>query len=199
MAYTVPSFDRLVDAFERLPSIGRKTAQRLAMYMLTSEDGVAAEFTAALTEAKQKIKYCKCCCNLTDAEICPVCTSATRDRSMICVVQQPQDVIAFERMREYNGMYHVLHGALSPIDGIGPDSLHIKELMARLSDDTVKEVILATDPTVEGETTASYIARLIKPLGVKVSRLAYGIPVGGTLEYADEVTLSHAFEGRNEL
>ena len=199
MAYTVPSFDRLVDAFERLPSIGRKTAQRLAMYMLTSEDGVAAEFTAALTEAKQKIKYCKCCCNLTDAEICPVCTSATRDRSMICVVQQPQDVIAFERMREYGGMYHVLHGALSPIDGIGPDSLHIKELMARLSDDTVKEVILATDPTVEGETTASYIARLIKPLGVKVSRLAYGIPVGGTLEYADEVTLSHAFEGRNEL
>lgn len=197
MSYSVPPLDRLVDAFARLPSVGRKTASRLALYLLTSDDEVAKEFCTAITEAKEKIHYCKTCQNLTDRAECAVCTSATRDRRLICVVQQPQDVLAFERMREYHGLYHVLHGALSPIDGITPDTLKIKELMARLSDDTVEEVILATDPTVEGETTASYLARLIKPLGIKVSRLAYGIPVGGTLEYADEVTLSHAFEGRN--
>ncbi len=199
MAYSVPSLERLVDAFARLPGIGRKTAQRLAMYMLTSDDRVTNEFCDALTEAKKNIKYCKHCQNLTDSEVCSVCGSATRDRSVICVVSEPQDVMAFERMREYNGLYHVLHGALSPMDGIGPEVLKIKELMARLSGDEVKEIILATDPTVEGETTASYISRLVKPLGVKVTRLAYGVPVGSDLEYADEVTLARALEGRNEI
>ena len=199
MAYSVPPLDRLVESFERLPSIGRKTAQRLAMYMLTADAKVANEFCDAITEAREKIHYCKQCQNLTDSELCSVCTSATRDKGLICVVEQPQDVMAFERMREYNGLYHVLHGALAPMDGIGPDSLKIKELVARLSDDTVREIIIATDPTVEGETTASYLSRLIKPFGIKVTRLAYGIPVGGDLEYADEVTLARAFAGRNEL
>ena len=146
-----------------------------------------------------KIHYCKQCQNLTDGELCSVCKSATRDESLICVVEQPQDVLAFERMREYNGLYHVLHGALSPMDGIGPDSIKIKELVARLSDDKVKEIIIATDPTVEGETTASYISRLVKPFGVKVSRIAYGLPVGGDLEYADQITLVKAIEGRHEI
>ena len=199
MAYSVPPLDRLVECFERLPSIGRKTAQRLALYMLTADAKVAKEFCEAITEAKEKIHYCKQCQNLTDREICSVCSSATRDQSLICVVEQPQDVMAFERMREYNGLYHVLHGALSPMDGIGPDSIKIKELVARLSDDKVKEIIIATDPTVEGETTASYLSRLIKPFGIKVTRLAYGVPVGADLEYADEVTLARAFAGRNEL
>lgn len=199
MAYSVPTLERLVDVFARLPGIGRKTAQRLAMYMLTSDNRVTREFVEALTEAKNSIKYCSVCQNLTDSEVCSICRSATRDNSVICVVEQPQDVMAFERTREYNGLYHVLHGALSPMDGIGPEALKIKELMARLSNDSVKEIILATDPTVEGETTASYISRLVKPLGIKVTRLAYGIPVGSDLEYADEVTLARALEGRNEL
>lgn len=199
MAYSVPTLERLVDVFARLPGIGRKTAQRLAMYMLTSDNRVTREFVEALTEAKNSIKYCSVCQNLTDSEVCSICRSATRDNSVICVVEQPQDVMAFERTREYNGLYHVLHGALSPMDGVGPEALKIKELMARLSNDSVKEIILATDPTVEGETTASYISRLVKPLGIKVTRLAYGIPVGSDLEYADEVTLARALEGRNEL
>ena len=199
MSYSVPPLDRLVECFQRLPSIGRKTAQRLAMYMLTADNKVAKEFCEAIVDAKEKIHYCKQCQNLTDGELCSVCASATRDESLICVVEQPQDVLAFERMREYNGLYHVLHGALSPMDGIGPDSIKIKELVARLSDDKVKEIILATDPTVEGETTASYISRLVKPFGVKVTRLAYGIPVGADLEYADEVTLARALAGRNEM
>lgn len=199
MAYSVPTLERLVDVFAHLPGIGRKTAQRLAMYMLTSDNRVTREFVEALTEAKNSIKYCSVCQNLTDSEVCSICRSATRDNSVICVVEQPQDVMAFERTREYNGLYHVLHGALSPMDGIGPEALKIKELMARLSNDSVKEIILATDPTVEGETTASYISRLVKPLGIKVTRLAYGIPVGSDLEYADEVTLARALEGRNEL
>ncbi len=199
MAYTVPSLERLTDCFAALPGIGRKTASRLAMHILTSDSKVAESFADAMLIARKTIKYCKCCQNLTDSELCSVCSSPSRDASVICVVEQPQDVIAFERMREYNGLYHVLHGAISPIDGIGPDRLRIKELMTRLSDDTVKEIIIATDPTVEGETTASYISRLVKPLGIRVTRLAYGIPVGGDLEYADEVTLARALEGRNEL
>lgn len=199
MSYIVPSLERLTDCFAALPGIGRKTASRLAMYILTSPEKTAKSFAEAMVSARENIKYCKCCQNLTDSAVCPVCASPTRDRSLICVVEQPQDVMAFERVREYNGLYHVLHGAISPIDGVGPDDLKIKELMTRLSDDTVKEIIIATDPTVEGETTASYISRLVKPLGIKATRLAYGIPVGGDLEYADEVTLARAFEGRNEL
>lgn len=199
MSYHVAPLERLVEQFERLPGIGRKTASRLAYHVLSRSEAEAKAFSDAILEAKQKIKYCKSCQNLTDLELCPVCADAGRDRSSICVVEDPRDVMAFERTREYNGLYHVLHGVISPMDGIGPDSLRIKELMARLSGDEVQEIIMATNPTVEGEATASYISRLIRPMGIKVTRLAYGIPVGGDLEYADEVTLSRALEGRNEI
>lgn len=199
MAYHVAPLERLVEQFERLPGIGKKTAGRLAYYILSRSDAEARAFSDAILEAKQKIHYCKCCQNLTDLELCPVCTDPDRDKSFICVVEDPRDVMAFERTREYNGLYHVLHGVISPMDGIGPDSLHIKELMARLANSEIKEVIMATNPTVEGEATASYISRLIHPMGIKVTRLAYGIPVGGDLEYADEITLSRALEGRNEI
>ena len=199
MSYHVAPLDRLVEQFERLPGIGRKTVGRLAYHILSRGDAEAKAFADAILEAKEKIHYCKCCQNLTELELCPVCTDCGRDRSSICVVEDPRDVMAFERTREYNGLYHVLHGVISPMDGIGPDSLRIKELMARLAGDEVQEIIMATNPTVEGEATASYISRLIRPMGIKVTRLAYGIPVGGDLEYADEVTLSRALEGRNEI
>jgi len=199
MAYIVAPLQKLSEQFERLPGIGRKTAQRLAFYVITEPSGMAEIFAEAIVEAKKKIKYCKCCQNLTDSETCSICNDETRNRSEICVVESPQDVMAFERTREYHGLYHVLHGAISPLDGIGPEQLRIKELMVRLRDDTVKEVIFATNPTVEGEATASYLSRLVKPMGIKISRLAYGIPVGGDLEYADEVTLTRALEGRNEI
>ncbi len=199
MAYSVAPLDRLVEQFERLPGIGKKTARRLAYYVITRPDGMAVKFSDALLDAKAKIKYCSVCQNLTDGEVCSLCADTTRDRSVICVVEDAQDVMAFERTREYRGLYHVLHGAISPLDGIGPDQLKMRELMARLSDGTVGEIIVATNPTVEGEATASYISRLVKSMGIKVTRLAYGIPVGGDLEYADEVTLSRALEGRKEL
>lgn len=199
MAYQVVPLQRLIEQFEKLPGIGKKTAQRLAFYVLSMPDSYAASFADALTEAKKKIKYCRVCCNLTDGETCSVCADETRDCTTICVVEDPQDVAAFERAREYRGLYHILHGTISPLDGVGPDQLRVKELMARLSDPTLQEVIIATNPTVEGEATASYLSRMIKPLGLRVSRLAYGIPVGGDLEYADEVTLMRALEGRNTL
>ena len=199
MSYSVASLDKLCEQFERLPGIGKKTARRLTYYCITRQDDMAGKFAQALLEAKAKIKYCSVCQNLTDGEICSICASAERDRSVICVVEDAQDVMAFERTREFRGLYHVLHGAISPLDGIGPDQLKLRELMARLSDGTVKEIIVATNPTVEGEATASYISRLVKAMGIKITRLAYGIPVGGDLEYADEVTLSRALEGRNEL
>lgn len=199
MSYKVAPLERLVEQFERLPGIGHKTAGRLAYYILSRSEAEAKAFAEAVLDAKNKIHYCKCCQNLTDTELCNICTDDTRDVSIICVVEDPRDVMAFERTHEYNGLYHVLHGALSPMDGIGPDSLHIKELMMRLAGDEVKEVIMATNPTVEGEATASYISRLIRPMGITVSRLAYGVPVGGDLEYADEVTLSRALEGRREI
>ena len=199
MAYHVAPLEKLVEQFERLPGIGKKTAGRLAYHILSRCDAEAKDFADAILEAKEKIHYCKCCQNLTDLELCPVCTDDTRDKSSICVVEDPRDVMAFERTREYNGLYQDLHGVISPMDGIGPDSLHIKELMSRLAGDEVKEIIMATNPTVEGEATASYISRLIRPMGIKVTRLAYGIPVGGDLEYADEITLSRALEGRNEI
>lgn len=199
MSYHVAPLERLVEQFERLPGIGKKTAGRLAYHLLSRSDAEAKDFADAIMEAKSKIRYCNCCQNLTDLELCPVCTDETRDKSFICVVEDPRDVMAFERTREYNGLYHVLHGVISPMEGIGPDKLHIKELMMRLADDEVKEIIMATNPTVEGEATASYISRLIRPMGIKVTRLAYGIPVGGDLEYADEITLSRALEGRNEI
>lgn len=199
MAYSVASLDRLIEQFERLPGIGKKTARRLAYYVITRQDNMAEKFSNALLEAKEKIRYCSVCQNLTDGEVCSICGADDRDRSIICVVEDSQDVMAFERTREYKGLYHVLHGVLSPLDGIGPDQLKIRELMTRLSSGEVTEIVVATNPTVEGEATASYISRLVKAMGIKVTRPALGIPVGGDLEYADEVTLTRAFEGRNEL
>jgi len=199
MAYNVVPLTKLIEQFERLPGIGRKSAQRLAFYVLNLPKEKAEEFSRVILEAHEKIHRCSVCQNLTDEELCPVCRAADRDRSTICVVENSQDVIAFERTREYHGLYHVLHGLISPMDGVGPEQLYIKELLARIQAGGVTEVIMATNPTVEGEATAMYIARLLKPLGVKVSRLAYGIPVGGNLEYADEVTLYRALEGRNEI
>lgn len=196
---SVAPLEKLCEQFERLPGIGKKTARRLAYFVITRQDNMAEKFASALIEAGSKIKYCSICQNLTDGEVCSVCADSGRDRSVICVVEDAQDVLAFERTREYKGLYHVLHGAVSPLDGVGPEQIKIKELMARLGDSTVTEIIIATNPTVEGEATASYISRLVKTLGIKVTRLAYGIPVGGNLEYADEVTLSRALEGRNEL
>ncbi|WMJ84980.1 recombination mediator RecR [Oscillospiraceae bacterium LTW-04] len=198
MAYQVASLSKLVEQFARLPGIGRKSAQRLAFYVLSQPEQYAREFSAALLEASRSIKRCAVCQNLSDSEKCTICANEARDRSIICVVADPRDVMAFERMREYNGLYHVLHGLISPMDGIGPDQLTIKELLARLEDE-VCEVVMATNPTVEGEATAMYLSRLIKPMGIRVSRLAYGIPVGGNLEFADDVTLCRALEGRNEM
>lgn len=189
----------LIAQFERLPGIGRKTAQRLAYSILEQPPERAEKFAEALVNARRKIHFCKVCQALTDMDTCAICADTERDHSVICVVAEPKDVIAFERTREYNGTYHVLHGVISPLDGIGPEQLRIKELMARLSDSGVTEIIMATNPTVEGEATASYLSRLIKPLGIKVTRLAYGIPVGGDLEYADEYTLARALGGRNEI
>lgn len=189
----------LIAQFERLPGIGRKTAQRLAYSILEQPPERAEKFAEALVNARRKIHFCKVCQALTDMDTCAICADTERDHSVICVVAEPKDVMAFERTREYNGTYHVLHGVISPLDGIGPEQLRIKELMARLSDSGVTEIIMATNPTVEGEATASYLSRMIKPLGIKVTRLAYGIPLGGDLEYADEYTLARALEGRNEI
>jgi len=189
----------LISQFERLPGIGKKTAQRLAYNILEQPPERAEKFAEALVNARRKIHFCKVCQAFTDMETCSICSDSARDKSVICVVAEPKDVMAFERTREYNGLYHVLHGVISPLDGVGPDQLRIKELMARLGSGEVTELIMATNPTVEGEATASYISRLVKPMGVKVSRLAYGIPVGSDLEYADEFTLARALEGRNEI
>lgn len=189
----------LAEMFAKLPGIGMKTAQRLAYHVMSMDESEAEEFAEAIVNAKKTVHNCACCQNLTEREVCPICSDENRDRSVICVVEGPKDVSAFERTREYNGVYHVLHGLLSPMDGITPDCLKIRELLARISDGYVKEVIMATNPTVEGDATALYIAKLLKPLGVRVSRLAFGLPVGGVLEYADEVTLYKALENRNYM
>lgn len=199
MNYNIVPLTELINQFSRLPGIGKKTAQRLAYSILEQPPERAKAFADALVNAREKIHFCSICQSLTDLEICQICDDIRRDKSVICVVEDPRDVMAFERTREFSGVYHVLHGVISPLDNIGPDKLRIKELMARLSDGTVKEIIMATNPTVEGEATASYISRLVKPMGIKVTRLAYGIPVGGDLEYADEYTLARALEGRNEI
>lgn len=199
MANNIVPLTELIAQFERLPGIGRKTAQRLAFSILEQPPERAEKFAEALVNARRKIHFCKVCQGLTDKEVCDICDDSRRDRSVICVVSEPKDIMAFERTREYAGVYHVLHGVISPLDGIGPDQLRIKELMARLGSGEVNEIIMATNPTVEGEATASYISRLVKPMGIKVTRLAYGIPVGGDLEYADEFTLARALEGRNEI
>lgn len=193
---------KLIEHFERLPGVGKKSAQRLAFHVLGMPKEKALDFAGAIVEAREKIRKCGICQNLTDAELCYVCRDESRDGTVICVVEDPRDILAFERTKEYKGTYHVLHGLISPMDGIGPERLHIKELISRISkagEAEIAEVIMATNPTVEGEATAAYLARLLKPFGVKVTRLAYGIPVGGNLEYADEVTLYRALEGRSEL
>lgn len=196
--YPIP-IANLIDQLSKLPGIGRKTAQRLAFFILDMEKLEAEKISESILEAKEKIKLCTICQNLTDINPCVLCQNTNRDKSIICVVEGAKDIIAMERSREYKGEYHVLHGVISPMDNIGPSDIKVKELLNRLADDEVKEVILATNPTVEGEATSLYISRLIKPLGVKVSRIAHGIPVGGDLEYFDEVTLSKAMENRREL
>lgn len=199
MGYTVPPLENLIDKFESLPSIGRKSAQRIAFHILNMDIEQVRDFAKTLMDAKEQIHYCSVCQTLTDGERCSICSNPNRDPKVICVVESAQDVMAFERTKEYNGTYHVLHGLISPIDGITPDQLKIKELLFRVTNDDVQEVIMATNPTVEGEATAMYISKLLKPFEIKVTRLAYGIPVGGSLEYADEVTLMRALEGRSEI
>ncbi len=194
-----PSLEALIDKLASLPSIGRKTAQRLAFHLMSLSDSETDDFINAILNARKKVKRCSVCCNFSDDDVCQICSSKERDKSVICVVESPRDVQAFERTNEYSGTYHVLHGAISPMNDVSPEDICIKELIARLSDPEIKEVIMATNPTVEGEATAMYISKLIKPLGVKVSRLAYGIPVGADLEYADEYTLVRAIEGRKTL
>lgn len=197
--YNVASLARLVEQFERMPGIGHKSAQRLAFYVLNMKKEDAKAFSEAILSAHEKIKKCSRCCNLAEEELCPICKSTRRDESVICVVEDPRDVMAFERTHEFEGTYHVLHGVISPMNGIGPEDITVKELLARMGDGKVQEVIMATNPTVEGEATAMYISRLLKPMGISVSRLAYGVPVGADLEYADEVTLTKALEGRRSL
>ena len=199
MRYFPAALERLTEQFARLPGIGSKTAQRLAFYLLSQPQEEAEEFADALLEARKSVHLCPVCQNLTDAEICPICSSAKRDQSVICVVAEPRDVLSFERGREYNGVYHVLHGVLSPMSHVGPDDLRISELVSRVAQGGVEEVIMAMNPDTEGETTAMYISRLLKPFGVKVTRLAYGIPVGSNLEFADDATLLRALEGRVEM
>ena len=199
MNYSIVPLERLTEQLARLPGIGRKSAARLAFHLLYMPEKDAKAFIDALTDARDKIHECPVCCNLTDSATCPICEDARRDRTTICVVEDPRDVLAIERTGEFSGLYHVLHGTISPMDGRGPDQLRVKELLHRLEDETVQEVIMATNPTVEGDYTALYLSRLLKPLKIKVTRLAYGIPVGGDLEYADEITLSRSLEGRNEL
>lgn len=199
MSYYSPSIEKLIEAFEKLPSIGSKTAARLAFYILNSSKEETEEFVKAIIDAKKNLKYCSTCYNISDTDPCMICSNKTRDKSVICVVEDVKDIIAMERTHEFKGIYHVLHGSISPMNGVGPDDIKIKELLARLMDGEVKEIILATNPRVEGEATAMYLSKLIKPLGITVTRIAHGIPVGGDLEYTDEVTLSKALEGRREL
>ena len=199
MANNAEPLERLIDQFSRFPGIGRKGATRMAYQVMGMSDAEVLELSGAIRDAKARLHWCKCCQNFTESDLCSICSSPKRDRSVICVVESPRDVTAIERTREYNGMYHVLHGLISPMDGIGADQLCVKELLARLGTGEVKEVIMATSPTVEGEATAMYLAKLVKPLGVKATRLAYGLPVGSSLEYADETTLYRAISGRGEL
>lgn len=190
---------RLIEKFASLPGIGRKSAQRLAFHVIGMDEKEVQELADAILSAKKDVKYCSVCCNLTDGDICPVCSSAKRDKKTIMVVENPRDLAAYERTKEYNGVYHVLHGAISPMSGITPSDIKLKELLERIQNDTLQEIILATNPTVEGEATAMYISKLIKPLGIKVTRIANGVPVGGDLEYVDQVTLARALEGRREV
>ena len=193
------ALERLTEQFARLPGIGMKSAQRLAFYVLSLPKEDADSFAQAIVDAKNSVRLCPVCQNLTDQETCPICADPERDHSILCVVAEPKDVIAMERTREYDGVYHVLHGVISPLNHVGPDDLKIRELLARIAEGGVEEVIMATNPDTEGEATAMYLSRLLRPMGLRVTRLAYGIPVGSQLEYADEVTLVRALEGRREM
>ncbi|QGG48650.1 recombination mediator RecR [Heliorestis convoluta] len=199
MLYYAEPVSRLIEELSKLPGIGPKTAQRLAFFLLRQKRSDAVALARAIVDAHDKTLYCSCCMNLSDSDPCRFCQDERRDRSILCVVEDPRDVVAIEKTRDYHGLYHVLHGSLSPMEGIGPEQLKVKELMARLSSPALQEVILASNPTVEGEATSAYLARLIKPMGLKVTRIAHGLPVGGDLEYADQVTLVRALEGRREL
>ncbi len=198
MHYPAP-ISKLIDSFMKLPGIGPKTASRLAFHVLDMKEDDVVGFAKALVDVKRELTYCSVCGHITDTDPCHICEDKTRDQSMICVVEETKDVIAMEKMREYKGLYHVLHGAISPMEGVGPEDINVPSLLTRLRDEHVQELILATNPNIEGESTAMYIARLVKPIGIKVTRLAHGLPVGGDLEYADEVTLSKAITGRTEI
>lgn len=199
MSYYSPSIEKLIESFEKLPSIGHKTAVRLAFHMLDLNEEETHEFINSIINAKANLKYCSNCYNISDTDPCPICSSPKRDSEIICVVEDVRDIMAMERTHEFKGVYHVLHGTISPMNGIGPEDIKIKELLNRISNGNIKEIIIATNPRVEGEATAIYLSKIIKPLGIKVTRIAHGIPVGGDLEYTDEVTLSKALEGRREL
>lgn len=199
MSFYGSPISSLIEELSRLPGIGGKSAQRLAFYIINMPDENARSLANSILKVKENIKYCSVCCNLTDTDICPICSNPKRDKNTIMVVEDPRDMAAYEKTKEYKGLYHVLHGAISPINGITPSDLKIKELIQRLGDEEIKEVIVATNPNVEGEATAMYLSRLIKPLGIVVSRIAHGVPVGGDLEYVDEVTLSRALEGRRPM
>lgn len=198
MHYPAP-ISKLIDSFMKLPGIGPKTAARLAFFVLTMKEDTVTDFAKALIDAKRNLSYCTVCGHITDIDPCAICQDRARDQSTICVVQDTKDVIAMEKMRDYQGLYHVLHGSISPMEGIGPEDINIPPLLKRLQNEEVEELILATNPTIEGEATAMYISRLVKPSGIRTTRIAHGLPVGGDLEYADEVTLSKALEGRREL
>lgn len=198
MYYPQP-ISKLIDSFTKLPGIGPKTASRLAFYVLNMKDDDVLDFAKALVSAKRELTHCSVCGHITDTDPCQICQDTSRDASLICVVEDPKDVIAMEKMREFRGKYHVLNGAISPMDGVGPEDINVPSLLNRLKDEEVKELILATNPNIEGEATAMYISRLVKPSGIRITRIAHGLPVGGDLEYADEVTLSKALEGRREL
>lgn len=199
MSFFAAPVAHLVEEFEKLPGIGHKTAQRLAFHVLNMSEEKAEALANAIRDAKLNTRYCSICNNLTDTDPCALCSSTTRNHNVICVVQDPRDVVAMEKTREFKGLYHVLHGAISPMEGIGPEDIKIRELLLRVRDNDITEVILATNPNIEGEATAMYISKLLKPAGIKVTRIAHGIPVGGDLEYADEVTLAKALEGRREI
>lgn len=199
MQYNAIPLQKLIEQFERMPGIGRKTAQRIAFYILGLPKSEAKGIADAINNACEKIHKCSLCCNLTEDELCPICKNDKRDHSVICVVEDSQSLIAIEKTKEFSGVYHVLHGAISPLDGIGPEQLTIKELISRLGDDNVKEIIIATDSDIEGEATAMYLSKLINPFGINISRIAFGLPVGTDIQYADEVTLSRAIEGRRKM
>jgi recombination protein RecR len=199
MSFYAAPIAKLIDELSKLPGVGNKTAQRLAFHILNMSQEDVEQLSSSITSAKKNVRYCQVCCNITDADTCSICSSPKRDGSLICVVEDPKDVVAMEKTREYKGLYHVLNGAISPMEGIGPEEIKIKELLRRVADNDISEIILATNPNIEGEATAMYISRLLKPTGIKVTRIAHGVPVGGDLEYADEVTLMKALEGRREI